>query len=123
MFKKSPNDRSLPQIDPLGHYHQRQVVAEVRKCKPLKKIPETDRIFNEVHRLNDQTDVEGGVLRISLDTKATVKIGNYSRGGYSRQVQAACGHGFEPNEKLIPFGILLPRYGNFYSHCSGINDP
>lgn len=86
-------------------------LRKVRKCKPLKKILETDRIFSEVHRLNDQADVEDGVLRISLDTKATVKIGNYSRGGYSRQVQAACDHDFAPDETLTPFGILLPRYG------------
>ena len=44
------------------------------------------------------------MLRISLDTKAIVKIGNYSRGGYSRHVQAACDHDFEPDEKLTPLG-------------------
>lgn len=86
-------------------------LRKVRKCKPLKKLPETDAIFNEVHRINGKADQEDGVLRVSLDTKATVKIGNYSRGGYSRQKQAAYDHDFEPSETLTPFGILLPQYG------------
>ncbi len=86
-------------------------LRKVRKCKPLKKIPETDAIFDEVHRINKEADQEEGVLRISLDTKATLKTGNYSRGGYSRQKQAASDHDFEPDDKLTPFGILLPQYG------------
>lgn len=86
-------------------------LRKVRKCKPLKKIPETDAIFNEVHRLNNKADKEDGVLRISLDTKAVVKIGCYSRGGYSRQKQAAYDHDFKPKETLVPFGVLLPHSG------------
>lgn len=86
-------------------------LRKVRKCKPLKKIPETDQIFNEVHRLNDAADQDAGILRISLDTKATVKIGNFARGGYSRQNQAAYDHDFQADATLTPFGILLPQYG------------
>ncbi len=56
-------------------------VRKVRKCLPLKKIPETDAIFEEIHRINEVSDQNEGVLRISLDTKATVKIGPFSRGG------------------------------------------
>jgi hypothetical protein len=58
-------------------------LRKVKKCRPLKKIAETDAIFEEVHRINRTADQEEGVLRISLDTKATVKIGPFSRGGYS----------------------------------------
>ena len=47
-------------------------LRKVRKCRPLKKIPETDAIFEEVHRVNQRADEEQGVLRSSLDTKATV---------------------------------------------------
>lgn len=86
-------------------------LRKVRKCKPLKKIAETDQIFNTVHRMNDEADLEQGVLRISLDTKAVVKIGNFSRGGYSRQKQGADDHDFKPQETLTPFGILLPQCG------------
>jgi len=42
-----------------------------------------DAIFDEVHGINLAADQEDGVLRISLDTKATVKIGPFSHGGYN----------------------------------------
>lgn len=87
-------------------------VRKVRKCLPLKKIPETDAIFEEVHRINESSDQDEGVLRISLDTKATVKIGPFSRGGYSRQGGKAWDHDFQPQTTLTPFGILLPQTGD-----------
>ena len=81
------NDAELPctrtlrtKLNDLGYR-----LRKVRKCRPLKKIPETDAIFEEVHRVNQAADQDEGVLRISLDTKATVKVGPFSRGGYSRQ--------------------------------------
>ena len=86
-------------------------LRKVRKCRPQKKIPETDAIFDEVHRINEASDQDEKVLRISLDTKATVKIGPFSRGGYSRQGESACDHDFEPESTLTPFGILLPQTG------------
>ena len=38
-----------------------------------------------------------------------VKIGNFSRGGHSRQHERALDHDFGAKEKLTPFGILLPE--------------
>ena len=93
-------------LNDLGYHPQK-----VGKCKPLKKLPETDAIFNEVHRINAGTKDTANRLRISLDSKATVKIGNLSRGGKSRQPQAAADHDFEPDTTLTPFGILLPDTG------------
>jgi hypothetical protein len=87
-------------------------LRKVRKCRPLKKIPETDAIFEAVHRVNQRADEEEGVLRISLDTKATVKVGPFSRCGYSRQGENACDHDFQPETTLTPFGILLPQTEN-----------
>lgn len=87
-------------------------LRKVRKCLPQKKIPETDAIFDEVHRINEASDKDEGVLRISLDTKATVKIGPFSRGGSNRQGEKACDHDFEPELTLTPFGILLPQTGD-----------
>ena len=87
-------------------------LRKVRKCRPLKKIPETDAIFDEVHRVNETADQKEGVLRISLDTKATVKIGPFSRGGYNRQGANGCDHDFQAATKLTPFGILLPATGD-----------
>ncbi|MEZ5325623.1 MAG: hypothetical protein R3F19_11230 [Verrucomicrobiales bacterium] len=62
-------------------------MKKVAKCKPLKKIVETDAIFGEVHRINAEADTDPGQLRISIDSKAVVKIGEFSRGGKSRQNQ------------------------------------
>jgi len=84
------------------------VLRKVAKCKPVKKIPETDAIFEEVHRINNEADEDPKKLRISLDTKAVVKVGEFARGGRSRQSQEANDHDFNPVEKVTPFGIFLP---------------
>jgi transposase len=92
----------------------------VKKCKPLRKIPETDKIFEQVHLVNEDADLDPQKLRISLDCKATVKIGCYSRGGTNRIKQHAYDHDFEPEETLTPLGIFLPQ--NAESHmwfCKG----
>ena len=81
----------------------------MKKCKPLKKIAETDAIFEEVHRINNEADKNPRKLRISLDTKAVVNIGEFSRGGYNRQNEHALDHDFGANDKLTPFGIILPE--------------
>lgn len=87
-------------------------LRKVKKCKPLKKIPQTDAIFETVHQINEAADQDTGVLRISLDTKAVVKVGPFSRGGYSRQGENACDHDFKADTTLTPFGILLPQTGS-----------
>jgi len=103
-------ERSLrTKLNDLGFLPQR-----IKKCQPLKRIAETDAIFDEVHRINAQADEQRGILRISLDTKATVKIGPYSRGGKSRCPEDACDHDFDPETTLTPFGILLPQQAESY---------
>lgn len=87
---------------------------KIRKCLPLKKIPETDAIFNSVHHINAEADADPNCLRISLDTKATVAIGAFSRGGNNRCGIKALDHDFAPEVKLVPFGILLPKTGKSY---------
>lgn len=54
------------------------------------------------------------ILRISLDAKATVSIGPFSRGGQSRLKVCAVDHDFAPEEKLTPFGIYLPDENELY---------
>jgi hypothetical protein len=46
-----------------------------------KKIKQTDAIFSRLQDLHAQTAEADNVLRLSLDTKATVKIGLFSREG------------------------------------------
>jgi len=84
-------------------------LKRVQKTKPLKKIPEVDEIFGNVKRANQEADNSPSVLRISIDTKAVVKIGKYCRGGQTRsaKVPKAWDHDtIKPLIKLIPFGIL-----------------
>jgi len=83
---------------------------KVAKTKPVKKIKETDAIFHQVHKTNRAADKTYGVVRLSIDAKAKVNVGNFSRGGKSRQGEKASDHDFEPEDKLTPFGIFLPFY-------------
>lgn len=79
-----------------------------------KKIPETDAIFEQLTQIHAQADADESVLRLSLDAKATILIGNYSRGGQSRLIVKALDHDFNPEEKLTHFGIYLPQYHELY---------
>ena len=79
-----------------------------------KKIKETDAIFERLNQLNPQADQADDVLRLSLDAKATVKIGCFSRGGKSRVERKAADHDFKPDLTLTPYGIFLPRYDDLY---------
>lgn len=58
------------------------------------------------------------VLRLSLDAKATVKIGLFSRGGRSWVEVKAADHDFHPEATLTPFGILLPRYHDLFLYLA-----
>lgn len=55
-------------------------------------------------------------MRISVDTKATVAVGEYSRGGQSRGTEAvqALDHDMYTKEKLVPGGILEPVSGKSF---------
>ncbi len=59
------------------NYRLRRVV----KAKPQKKIPETDAIFEQVNQINQEADEDETTLRISIDAKTAVKVGDYDRGG------------------------------------------
>lgn len=74
----------------------------------MKKIPQTDAIFENVWRENQTADENPNSLRLSIDTKAKVKIGNLSRGGKARGLEAkiADDHDTEWQSLLVPFGIL-----------------
>jgi hypothetical protein len=66
--------------------------------------------------VNALADADVNTLRISIDTKATVHVGEYSRGGRSRGVQAvkALDHDMCMKEKLVPGGILEPVSGKSF---------
>jgi hypothetical protein len=74
----------------------------------LKKVAQTDAIFENVFREHQASDDNPRSLRLSIDTKARVKIGNLSRGGKARTLEArqADDHDTEWQSVLVPFGIL-----------------
>jgi hypothetical protein len=99
-----PSERSLRRkLTALGFRPRR-----VAKSKPLRKVPETDAIFEAVHRINREADADEGTIRVSVDTKAVVAIGHLRRGGKSRQAHQALDHDLEKVAKLTPFAIHRP---------------
>jgi hypothetical protein len=50
-------------------------------------------------------------LRISVDAKAAVKVGDLSRNGLSRTLIKALDHDFAPVAVVVPVGILVPKTG------------
>jgi hypothetical protein len=88
---------------------------KVAKSKPVKKIPQTDAIFDHLHGINAQADQDPRVLRLSMDTKAAIKVGPFSRGGYNRRGEQASDHDFAPLCVLQLFGIFVPQHdANFF---------
>jgi hypothetical protein len=71
-------------------------------------VKQTDAIFAHVHAVHAQAAAEPQTLRLSLDTKAAVLIGPFSRGGHSRTGTTAVDHDFKPEGVLAPFGIFRP---------------
>jgi len=47
-----------------------------------KKIPETNAIFEPWQIINQEADANPDTLRISIEAKATVKLGPFDRGGW-----------------------------------------
>jgi len=83
-------------------------LRRVQKAKPIKKIKETDAIFEHLDQVNRASDEREDSLRISIDTKAKVDLCDSSRGGTSRCQKAlkADDHDMGVKPKLSPFGIL-----------------
>lgn len=100
----APSERSLRRKLTQMGYHPRKVI----KSRPIRRIAQTDEIFNEVHRINQQADETPTTVRVSIDTKAVVAIGDLSRGGKSRQGEQALDHDMEPEQNVTPFGIHRP---------------
>ena len=112
--KQLPSIRTInTKLDELNYHPQK-----VAKSKPIKKIKETDAIFKQVHKVNKQSDETRGVLRLSMDAKAKVKIGPFSRGGKNRRGEKGADHDFEPKQTLTPWGIFLPAFDESFLYFS-----
>lgn len=58
------------------------------------------------------------VLRMSGDAKATIKIGDFVRGGRSRVTVKGLDHDFAPEQTVTPYGILLPDDGRVFIYLT-----
>ena len=99
-----PSENTLRKIlNRLGYNRKR-----VQKSKPVKRIKQVDEIFENVHKANKESDEDPESLRISIDSKAKVNIGPFSRNGKSRDLEPrkAADHDMNPVAKLVPYGIL-----------------
>lgn len=72
-----PSERTMRDILNRMNYRLRPI----RKSKPLKKTKDTEAIFANVRAVHQQVEREAETLEISVDTKAKVSLGEYSRGG------------------------------------------
>jgi len=108
--EKGYTDEELPCVNTIGNILDRSGynLKRVIKSKPAKKISEVDVIFENVWEANRQSDEDPESLRISIDAKAKVKVGEFSRNGKSRDKEAkkAEDHDMNPKSKLVPYGIL-----------------
>jgi Rhodopirellula transposase DDE domain len=99
-----PSQRTLSEIlNRLGYR-----LRHVQKTRPRKKIKQTDAIFANVDAAHARAATAEDTLRISIDTKAKVQVGEFSRDGEARGAEAveALDHDMDPVATLIPFGIL-----------------
>jgi transposase len=67
-----------------------------------------------VNCINQAADATEDTLRLSMDAKATVKIGPFSRGGKRRIQVAAADHDFAPEATMTPVGIFLPTLAELF---------
>jgi transposase len=67
--------------------------------------------------VNAAADADPAVLRLSMDAKATVKVGDFSRGGKKRVRVKAADHDFKAKAKVTPVGILLPEFDELFLAC------
>ena len=72
-----PSERSMRDI--LNRMNDR--LKRLPKGQPLKKTKDTDAIFAKVPAVQEQARLDPETLEISVDTKAKVSLGEYSRGG------------------------------------------
>ncbi len=70
-----------------------------------------------MNRVNQAADAADDVVRISMDAKATVKVGPFTRGGKSRVQVDAADHDFQPEGTVTPVGIFLPASDELFLYA------
>ena len=85
---------------------------------PPKRVPQTDAIFEQLKAVNPVADRAKDTLRISIDAKATVNVGPFSRRGRSRTGTKAADHDFKTEATPTPFGIFLPEHDDLWLYMA-----
>jgi Rhodopirellula transposase DDE domain len=75
-----PSRRTLRRVLNRNGYE----LKRLRKTLPQRKIKQTEAIFENVRSARDRAINDPSILRISIDTKARVKLGAFDRGGKTR---------------------------------------
>jgi len=116
LIEKGYQDEELPCVKSIGHKLDElgYSLKKVQKSQPLKKKPETDAIFERLGQVNPAADKDETVLRLSVDAKGAIPLGEFSRGGYNRVPVKALDHDFRPDQKVTPVGVFLPQYNETY---------
>jgi len=102
--QKGYQDETLPSVETIRRRLNEMgyTLKRVVKAKPQKRIAETDAIFEQISQVNQQADAEPHSLRISMDAKVAVKIGEFDRGGKTRVSTIALDHDFAARATLTP---------------------
>ena len=85
---------------------------------PPKRVEQTDAVFEHLKWVNPEADRARDTPRISIDAKATVPVGPFSRRGRSRTGTKAADHDFKPETTLTPFGIFLPEHDDLWLYMA-----
>jgi transposase len=85
---------------------------------PPKRVKQTDAIFEQLKVVNPEADRAIDTLRISIDAKATVNLGPFSRRGKSRTGAKAADHDFKPVATMTPFGIFVPEHDDLWLYMA-----
>lgn len=97
-------------------------LTKIKKSKVLKKIPETDEIFNHVKLKLLALELSGDdTIGWSIDDKAKKKLGNISENGKSLAKKEADDHDTKYSKIVTPFGILNLKTNKAYVYCTENN--
>ncbi len=103
------------------HWHQAESSGLLPKQsgqkQPQRKRAATDAIFEQGSQVKAAADTDATGVRISMDAKATVKVGDFSRGGKKRVRVKAAAHDFKPSATVTPVGILIPPSDELFLAC------
>lgn len=68
--------------------------------------------------MNAAADAADDSLRISMDVKATVKMGPFARGGRNRVPTSGADHDFGAVAQVAPIGILVPQTSELFLYTT-----